>query len=221
MAAKGTSKVTTGNNIMMLGLVVQVITLAIFGLMAIDVYFRIRRYQGQFTQSAEKMRRSRRFRGLIAAITISYTAILIRCIYRIAEMAGGWRNPIMQNQTAFIVLDGAMCTVAVLALNIFHPGFLFRQSYATIKAEGMGVTDMAMGSRWSFVRSWVTEKLRNGATKLSYTRCYSAQGKVSRWVWGRICLLDEHSWVWIERVADGSRSWTRKTSKLSFGMYNV
>lgn len=52
-------------------------------------------------------------------------------------MAGGWKNPIMQDQVAFIILDGVMCVIAVVALNVFHPGFLFEQSYATLKAEGM------------------------------------------------------------------------------------
>lgn len=43
----------------------------------------------------------------------------------------------MQDQVAFIILDGVMCVVAVAALNVYHPGFLFEQSYATLKAEGM------------------------------------------------------------------------------------
>jgi len=90
---------------MMVGLSSQVATLIIFGVMAIDVYFRIRKHKGSFNSSATAMRNSRRFKGLLIAIMVAYLAILFRCIYRIAEMAGGWRNPIMQDQIAFIVLD--------------------------------------------------------------------------------------------------------------------
>jgi hypothetical protein len=36
----------------------------------------------------------------------AYLFILIRCIYRIGEMAGGWKNKISRNQTDFMVLDG-------------------------------------------------------------------------------------------------------------------
>lgn len=90
---------------MMVGLSSQVATLVVFGVMAIDVFFRIRKHTGSFNFSATAMRNSKRFKGLLNAIVIAYCTILFRCIYRIAEMAGGWRNPIMQDQVAFIVLD--------------------------------------------------------------------------------------------------------------------
>ncbi|KUJ12280.1 RTA1-domain-containing protein [Mollisia scopiformis] len=144
MAAGGGNSVTIGNDVMMVGLVSQVVTLAIFGLMAVDVFFRVRRHRGQFAPSAEALRASKQFKGFLIAVGVAYCTIFIRCVYRIAEMAGGWSNPIMQDQIAFIILDGAMCVVAVVALNVFHPGFLFRQSYATIKAEKMQSENMVM-----------------------------------------------------------------------------
>jgi len=145
MDSRGTSDVSTGNDIMMVGLVTQVITLFIFGLMSADVFLRIRSHRGEeFTPSALEMRSSIKFKGLLIALAVSYTTIFIRCIYRIAEMAGGWSNPIMQSQIPFIIFDGVMCVVAVLALNVWHPGFLFAQSYATVKAERMGATEVEM-----------------------------------------------------------------------------
>jgi RTA1 like protein len=95
-----------GNNIMMVGLASQVVTLAAFGLMSLDVYLRIRKYQGAFNDTTNALRSSRRFKGLLVSLVVAYTTIFIRCIYRIAEMAGGWQNKIMQNQPAFIALDG-------------------------------------------------------------------------------------------------------------------
>ena len=91
----------------MVGIVLQVVTLAIFGIMAVDVFFRIRKSQPEdVNPSTIAFRHSSRFKRILVAIALSYFAILIRCIYRIAEMAGGWSNPIMQNQIGFIVLDG-------------------------------------------------------------------------------------------------------------------
>ena len=104
MASIG-SKSSTGNSIMMVGLVSQVATLAVFGLMAIDVFFSIRKYRGEFNESTNVLRKSKRFKGLLAGIALAYWVILIRCIYRIIEMAGGWSNPVMQDQVAFIILD--------------------------------------------------------------------------------------------------------------------
>ena len=42
-------------------------------------------------------------------------------------MMGGWGNPFMQDQTEFIALDSVMCSVAAVALTVFHPGICFPQ----------------------------------------------------------------------------------------------
>lgn len=44
----------------------------------------------------------------------------------------------MQDQASFIVLESTMCAIAVLALNVFHPGFMFQQSKKTSKVESEG-----------------------------------------------------------------------------------
>jgi hypothetical protein len=91
---------------MMVGLVAQVVTLAIFGLMAIEVFFRIRKFRGEFNASTNTSRHSVRFKNFLIGSAIAYITSFIRCAYRVAEMSGGWRNPIMQDQVVFIVLDG-------------------------------------------------------------------------------------------------------------------
>jgi len=141
MAASSSVNPSAGNSVMMVGLVTQVVTLVIFAIMSADVYFRIRNFRGELENATIELRNTRRFPGLITAIIIAYIAIVIRCIYRIIEMAGGWRNPVMQNQTSFILLDSVMCVIAALVLNAFHPGFLFKQSYATMKEEGLNLTN--------------------------------------------------------------------------------
>src|ERR1700722_18978097 len=75
----GGSHVTTGNNIMMVGIVTQVITLAIFGLLATDIFIRIRKFRGDLDLSTRTLQHSRRFKGLLAAITLAYSTIFIRC----------------------------------------------------------------------------------------------------------------------------------------------
>lgn len=94
-----------GNTVMMVGLASQVATLAVFGIMCLDVFFRIRQFRGEFNESTNALRNSQGFKSLLGAIIVAYWTILIRCIYRIAEMAGGWRNSIMQDQAVFIVFD--------------------------------------------------------------------------------------------------------------------
>ncbi|KAL2064544.1 hypothetical protein VTL71DRAFT_3681 [Oculimacula yallundae] len=135
LASNGSST-TTGNAIIVTGLSTQVLTLLIFGLMVLDVYLRIRTHSHQsqhatispeldFTSSTKALRESRRFKILVASLVVAYAAILIRCIYRIAEMAGGWMNEIMQDQISFVILESVMMGIVVLALNVGHPGFMF------------------------------------------------------------------------------------------------
>lgn len=90
---------------MMVGFSSHVVTLIIFGAIAANVFFRIRKYHGRFNESTTTLRSSKRFKRLLIAIAVAYSTILVRCIYRIAEMAGGWRNKFMQDQAGFIVLD--------------------------------------------------------------------------------------------------------------------
>jgi len=88
----------------------------------------------------------RKAKIFVYAITVAYIAIITRCIYRyvvavfcvsseerevltfrasIPEMQTGWASDLMQNETLFLILDGAMILFAVLTLTIFHPAFFF------------------------------------------------------------------------------------------------
>ena len=53
-------------------------------------------------------------------------------------MAKGWGNPIMQDQTDFIVLDGVMITIATLCLTAFHPGLVFPEMQMHGKTNPIG-----------------------------------------------------------------------------------
>lgn len=95
-----------GDNLMMAGIAFQVVTLFFFG--AAALWYIIRRYRAHTPLSSEAagFLRNRKFRLFAWGVAAAYVAIMIRCIYRIVEMAGGWSNPIMQNEPSFIALDG-------------------------------------------------------------------------------------------------------------------
>ena len=104
--ASTTSGQATGNNLMMAGIVWQVFTLLVFGFLAgkyaLDAY----RHRLEFSQSVVTLLSSMRFKLFLYSLVVAFLALFTRCVYRIAEMAGGWRNEIMQNEVDFIVLDG-------------------------------------------------------------------------------------------------------------------
>ncbi|KAL2115235.1 hypothetical protein VTJ04DRAFT_10898 [Mycothermus thermophilus] len=128
-----------GNRTIMAGVALQVVVLAFFGLSGADFLIRARKSFKQGGNNATNTSSSsdtltgsallaqRNFRLFLIAVISAYSAILIRCIYRIAEMAGGWANPIMQHESSFVVLESFMVLIACWLLSIFAPGIFFPQ----------------------------------------------------------------------------------------------
>ncbi|KAK1755425.1 RTA-like protein [Echria macrotheca] len=134
-----------GNRAIIAGIALQVVVLLFFGSVAADYYVRVRswvRVDGVHEErhhEAVSLWRDKKFRLFVYAVVGAYCGILIRCIYRIAEMAGGWGNHIMQDEPSFIVLEGFMVLIACCLLAAFPPGFLFPQMAARMaRVENAG-----------------------------------------------------------------------------------
>ncbi|PLB49993.1 RTA1 like protein [Aspergillus steynii IBT 23096] len=109
---------TTGNNIIIAGIVFQVVTMAVCGVLAVDFFRRFFRRGGGGGEGVT----SKRLKIVVIAEIVAYVTVLIRCIYRIPEMAGGWGNELMRNEDEFLVLDGMMIAIACITFTAFHPG---------------------------------------------------------------------------------------------------
>ncbi|ODH49150.1 hypothetical protein GX48_04768 [Paracoccidioides brasiliensis] len=126
-----------GANIMIAGIVWQVVTLIIFSALAGHFFWSVLEDGGRrMTFEAQKVWADTKFRTFLISLVIAFVAIFARCIYRIAEMAGGWRNEIMQDQISFIIFEGVMCLVAAILLTAFHPGSHFPQMRSDYQAHG-------------------------------------------------------------------------------------
>ncbi|KAM0430156.1 hypothetical protein ACHAPT_006164 [Fusarium lateritium] len=68
---------------------------------------------------------ARRTRFFIYALGVAYTAIIIRCGYRIAETIPEISHDVMRNEALFLVLDGGMVLIAIAAVTILHPCVFF------------------------------------------------------------------------------------------------
>ncbi|KAJ4341216.1 hypothetical protein N0V87_001957 [Didymella glomerata] len=124
---------TVGNNIMIAGLAFQVATLLIFIILSLDfasrTIGRIRRLgQDALDPRHAKLRNSWQFKGFIVALSFATLCVFTRCVYRVAELSEGWSGHLIKTQRYFIGLEGAVIVAAVLALNLFHPGFCFREA---------------------------------------------------------------------------------------------
>ena len=123
-----------GDHIMVAGLAFQVCTLLVFIFFSADFALRTLRRTATMGQEAldpthAKLRASKLFRGFLVALMLSTLCIFTRSVYRVAELGEGWEGALIKNQNLFIGLEGVMVIVAVLLLNVFHPGLCFREGY--------------------------------------------------------------------------------------------
>lgn len=103
VAAQNDEDPKTGDDVMMAGLVFQVFSLLLFAIATIDYYLRVRK---QYGNNGPPPAAHPRIRWFFAALGLSYMCILIRCIYRVVELSGGWNSPLMKKEKDFVILEG-------------------------------------------------------------------------------------------------------------------
>ncbi|CDU26002.1 uncharacterized protein SPSC_06173 [Sporisorium scitamineum] len=119
--AETQSEITTGSNAMIAGVSVQVAVTAPFMLLYLD--YNIRRLR-EWSTLPKHERPHRKVEILNAVIGISTLFILVRCIYRIVEMAEGWLGYLATTPVYFDILDGLMILFAIGIFIPFYPGRL-------------------------------------------------------------------------------------------------
>ena len=128
LASAGDAGSTTqdvGTDLMIAGVIFQVVILAFFGYFLVEYAIRTRRRRDQLSAESMRLFNSKPFRCFIFAVATAYLGIFIRCVYRIPELTGGWRSELMRNEVEFIVLEGVMIVISVGVLTVFHPGYCF------------------------------------------------------------------------------------------------
>ncbi|KAJ5884668.1 hypothetical protein N7495_009178 [Penicillium taxi] len=115
-----------GDDIIIVGIAFQVATMLVCGGFGLKFFFNVAKHGNGVTGEKNEGRvdsiSPSRMRLVVAAEAFTYLTVLIRCIYRIPEMSGGWGGPLMQKEDEFLVLDGMMIAFAVLAMTVCHPG---------------------------------------------------------------------------------------------------
>ena len=114
-----------GTNLMLAGVIFQVVCLSFFGYFLGEYIYRTYRHRSEISFGSIVLLHDTRFRLFIVAIFTAYITILVRCAYRIPELSGGWRSELMREEGEFIVLEGVMIVTAVAVLTMFHPGYCF------------------------------------------------------------------------------------------------
>jgi hypothetical protein len=117
-----------GANIMLGGIVFQLATLIVFSICAAEFFVRYLHDApvDKSTQTTKREPLTQKLKLMLIAVTFNSTCLFIRAIYRTIELSGGWHGRVISTQVYFNVLDGAMVLLAIITLNVAHPGVLLR-----------------------------------------------------------------------------------------------
>ncbi|KAK5123168.1 hypothetical protein LTR85_003366 [Meristemomyces frigidus] len=136
----------TGVDIMIAGLVLQALSLAVFLVVVADFAWCCSR--GVFNMDPEKQRTRERpvFKIFMLGMILATLCVLIRSIFRAAELWGGFNGNLWNNEVDFMVLDGMMIALATICLTALHPG-------------------LAFGGQWH-TADWTLKKSKKGADSM-------------------------------------------------------
>lgn len=120
----------SGINIMIAGVSWQVFSLVVFAALCTDFALRVRRAQASdFNPQYEGLRSSRSFKLFLWSLGIATLTIFIRSVFRCAELSDGFHGSLANDQVTFMILEGAMISIAVIALTAFHPGLIWKSEW--------------------------------------------------------------------------------------------
>ncbi|KAI2604150.1 RTA1-domain-containing protein [Hypoxylon fragiforme] len=125
MAAGSQKDPKLGTNIMVAGVMFQLVAMTIFTIFAID-----------FTRRSSKLGMPREYNKILMALFISLAAIYVRSIFRAIELVEGWTGYLMMHEAYFIALDAALMVIAVAIFLPFDPARTIpRVQYRVVKQE--------------------------------------------------------------------------------------
>jgi hypothetical protein len=116
---------TLGTNIMVIGIIVQLVLIAVF-----DALFTMVMVRGWKT-----IRKHKNLMVLCGVTKFVITCMVIRGVYRTMELLQGWRGYLITNERFAVGLEGAMMAAAVVAFNILNPGKLLQKEVGENTSE--------------------------------------------------------------------------------------
>jgi len=145
-AAETNNDPKLGGDIMLYGIVVQLIGVTLFVACTAELLVRfvldkpIRRrwFFGKPADSTiEAEHKVIDSKTTLMLLSVAFITILvyIRSIYRTIELSNGWDGRIIQNETYFNVLDAGAICLAMYTLNCLHPGFLLASQALKVDLE--------------------------------------------------------------------------------------
>ncbi|KAI5923183.1 RTA1 like protein-domain-containing protein [Camillea tinctor] len=127
--------VTTGTRVLVVGLTVQIVSLAIFVAHAVMFAIALRTRRHVLDPKYSYVYTNGYFKIFMVVFSIATVLLILRTAYRIVNVAEGFESSIAQDETLFLVLDGAMVLIATVLLLTFFPARAFGQSWSQTSAR--------------------------------------------------------------------------------------
>ncbi|KAF7549862.1 hypothetical protein G7046_g8205 [Stylonectria norvegica] len=113
--ALSTGDSSFGVDLSMAGLILQVVVLVLFIIAFSD-------YMIRYFRSGRASHFQWRLKAFFAGLTTAILLILLRCIYRVAELQDGYDGKLIKEEVPFVLLEGVVIFLAASALAFGHPG---------------------------------------------------------------------------------------------------
>ncbi|KAI0380253.1 RTA1-domain-containing protein [Hypomontagnella monticulosa] len=124
MASGGDGDTAPGTNIMVGGVIFQLVAMVIFTLLALD-----------FLRKSSKLGMPKEYNKVLVALFVSLAAIFARSIFRAVELMEGWSGYLMLHEVYFIALDGALMVVAVGIFLLFDPAQTIPKTHGPVQKD--------------------------------------------------------------------------------------
>jgi len=119
-----------GKNLMLAGLVFQVVSLLLFAILCGEFAWRVMYFKSSWNAQYLSLLNSKKFKAFLIALAVAVVTIFVRCVYRCVELSGGFNGTLfVSDQAVFMVLEGVMIVLATTGLTVFHPGLVFGQAW--------------------------------------------------------------------------------------------
>ncbi|KAI1465916.1 RTA1 like protein-domain-containing protein [Daldinia caldariorum] len=140
-------RVDIGAHVLAAGLAIQLVTLVIVLGHAILCAIAIHTRHHMLDIKFAGIYNSGSFKAFLFAFAFAIALLILRTAYRTIMAAEGYDSSIAQSETLLLVLDGLMVLLAILALLVFFPGRILRDSNAASTDTGGSLQFAAIDPR--------------------------------------------------------------------------
>lgn len=139
MAAGTIEALNTGANIVIGGLVIQLLFFGFFVIVAAAFHWRMKKRK---SREASPLSGSKSWESMMWALYASCFLILVRSIFRVAEFVEGNDGFIMRREYLLYIFDACLMSLTGVVLAVVYPGsFLSQDSYKRESALQLMSTD--------------------------------------------------------------------------------